>query len=257
QKEVLQKQRPRPLNPQVRVPPIGFFGCFDPVVVAVADVDAAHKSGMPVYNNDFAVVAIIDPVGQLGKNYSVKGINLYPRGSKRGDQSFPDRTAAKIIVYHAHINPLPCLFGQYLPDSPAGFVIFDDVVFYMDMLFCCPDGPQHFREFLFAVDQQFYLVAPGQGTSDVPEKHPGQPLAALKLRAALFEDASGIFADFPQKFLPQLLILKQLLAVHFSVAVIDPKEKVEEYAKDRDEYHKQQVGEGFYVAVCIVDNAQA
>src|SRR5690606_23085058 len=83
------------------------------------------------------------------------------------------------------------------------------------------------------------------------------PLAALKLRAALFEDASGIFADFPQKFLPQLLILKQLLAVHFSVAVIDPKEKVEEYAKDRDEYHKQQVGEGFYVAVCIVDNAQA
>src|SRR5690554_5954312 len=89
--------RTRSVNPQMGVAPEDLFSTRF-VDIPIADIDAANKSGFPVDHDDFAVVPIVQPIGQKQKDDFVKGERLYPYFPQSRYHLPANGTAAKIVI---------------------------------------------------------------------------------------------------------------------------------------------------------------
>jgi hypothetical protein len=66
--------------------------------ISVADIDTSNESGMPVYNNYFPMIAVIDPVGEDRKVNFEKSKYFYLVRPHSPNKLSADRTAAKVVM---------------------------------------------------------------------------------------------------------------------------------------------------------------
>ena len=141
QKDNLQHADRLPFEFEVRIPPRSQFGACH---VALGNVDAPGETDLPIHNQNFAVVAVVDLAGQPRKDNAHETFHLDTGLLQVADKSTAQSPTAYIVVDQTDFDSLLCLLNQYVGNLAAQWIIFNDVVLEMDRRFGGSQGRPNF-----------------------------------------------------------------------------------------------------------------
>ncbi len=255
EEDVLQLQGPAPGDHQVRVAPPR-AGAIGAVHVAVADVDPADERRVPVDHRQFAVVAVVEAVGQQQQAHPVEGMGLHPRGPQRPHVAPAYGAAAVVVVDHPHLHALLHLAGQHLQQAIGQGAPLPDVVFQVDVVAGPLHGLDQRGELLLAVDQQARGVVAGEHRAAVVLEQLHQPAGGGQLGPFIEHRARHALQAFPHTA-QQLLVADELAGIDAALAVVDAHGEVHHHAHHRHEDHQQQVGQRLGRAARVMHDPHA
>ena len=167
--------------------------------VALGDVDAARKADVAVYDQNFAVVAVVDFAGQPRENDAHKALHFHARIAQVSDIAPAQAPAAYVVVNQAHFDPFPGFPDQDLRDLPAQRIVFDNIIFKVDRRTGAAQGCFDLVEGNGAVVQYADAVVVGQ-----------QGFVAVEQQ----RDDVAVFGDFAAQQQRRVVDRVDLLAAH-------------------------------------------
>lgn len=143
--------------------------------IFVADVHSADEAYPAVDDDDFAVVAEVE-AKQEGGGHRVEAADVDAGLFHVGEELLVDAAAAEAVEDDADADAGAAFALENGEDVLADLVVFQDVVFEVDVVDGRFEGGAEVLEFVFAVGEDLDAVVGGQGAAGVLAEQAGQPL---------------------------------------------------------------------------------
>src|SRR5690554_5692040 len=235
------------------VAPEKFFFIFFGIDVFVTNIDSANKSDNSVNNDYFSVVAIVDPVCKANKLYFIKRKCLYASFQQPGNLFFTDVPASEVIINKSYFYAFFCFLDQKVDYFASNCIGIENVIFYVDVVFCVFYGLKNLWEFKLSILEQEHFVVCGDWAQRLVEDQRGELLIIFHRFLSGGKDGFGICSDLFYK--PFLFgSIEDFLAVDLSFAIIDAYGKIDYHSYERQKNDSQQIGQSLGCALGIVNN---
>ena len=214
----------------------------DDTEVFIPDIKAADVADFAVNDGKLAVVAVI----QAHHEARQEGGGIAPCGVKLIKEILRQTGVADAVIKNSHLDPLCCLFRQFIQKTRAEPVPTPDVIFQMDIFLGIADILHEGFKFILAVIEIFDFIVKGN------------PVAAVQMQMcqigdifcmgqlALIFDKCLLLGDFLRRmdilkevFIIDLLIIFFLFAKHFFALTVAPEDHIGKKAENRDEQQHQ------------------
>ena len=147
----------RPDHFQVRVTPEQSI-VADGIIVAVGNIDSAEEPCVPVNDDDFAVIPVVQTVCESPKPDPDLWKYLHPALLQLFHNIAADLPARIVVVQHTDVNALPDLPQQHILYLVAPRVVLPGVIVHMNKRPGLLERRQHLGKLLLSVYEQFEII---------------------------------------------------------------------------------------------------